>query len=135
MSVSLLSCESDYESSTEPQLESESETERPPAMKVRTRRGMRPIISRVSPAKDIPPSDIWNDNISEPNLPLFTGKSGICGEILEDWTPIQYVEFMITNELIEMSLDQTNLYANHFLEREQDTITSSSRARNWKNVL
>ncbi|XP_068122164.1 piggyBac transposable element-derived protein 4-like [Hyperolius riggenbachi] len=72
---------------------------------------------------------VWSPaNLEAPSIPPFTGQAGIKVQTA-NLSPIQFMELIITDELLGSIAEQTNLYAQqHIAEKPQ---SSYARPKNW----
>ena len=71
---------------------------------------------------------------SEESLPLpeFSGSSS-CSTDMSNKTPIQFFELLFTDDILHNVVDQTNLYAEQYLqEKMENDLPPRSRLRLWK---
>lgn len=76
---------------------------------------------------------VWGDPVGNQQSFLFTGIEGmkdIYAGMLALADPIDYYEFFLDNEIINLMVEETNLYATQYLIREKD-IPPNSRLHDW----
>ena len=66
--------------------------------------------------KELELEEKWKKEDNQPPIPHFTGISKINVDVPEDADLIFFVDFFITEELIDMIAGQTNLYAEQYRE-------------------
>ena len=121
-----------YSSSSSSSDEEEDPVTIPVPKKVRTRGGYRRGGSNIS-SRPVVDQEKWVPYETapfEPNIPPFTSIPGPTTEPKD--TVVQFVEQILTDEFIQLIVDQTNLYATQFLDRE--VPTTKSRSKEWKEV-
>jgi len=74
----------------------------------------------------------WQEKIIDPEIPQFSGYPGVSQYIPRNVTMLGCVKLFLTDELIEMIVEETNRYATQFINRED--IPSSSRVNDWKSI-
>ena len=73
----------------------------------------------------------WSSAPFTPDIPQFTGTQG--PSIAPLVTVSEYVDIFLTEELLEFTVLETNVYARQFLDKNKPT--SSSRTNDWKPVV
>lgn len=63
----------------------------------------------------------------------FTGNAGIQVNINDKEDPLEYFELFVTDELVDLIVKQTNLYAKQYLD-SVGTLKPRSRFRKWKET-
>jgi len=118
---------SQSESSSESEDEEEPVQQPRPANRVRTRGGISRGAARVKIQEDQ-----WKEEINDPQIAPFTATSGPTINVLDDTTPLDVLKHFLTDELIDLIVEETNRYADQYINRE--TISSESRVNDWKAV-
>ena len=70
-------------------------------------------------------------NLAAPPRFPFTGTSGIQALITTD-DPLEYFQLFFNEEIISFIVDETNRYAEQYLQSNE--LTPSSRVLNWKET-
>ena len=76
---------------------------------------------------------VWNAATRQPHLESFTGNSGptSLADVTDMENCLEYFQLIITDEVLEIVVDETNRYANQFFQ-SAGALPSQSRANNWK---
>ena len=73
--------------------------------------------------------DEWLEETFLPDVPPFTAKSGPTIIISEETTPLEVFQQLVLDDILEVVVNQTNLYANQVLD--QGEHKTHSRAISW----
>lgn len=76
---------------------------------------------------------VWTDPVGRQQNFAFTGTTGMdptIAVVLELAEPIDYFSLFLTNDIIQIMVDETNLYATQTIEKQND-ITPFSRLHRW----
>ncbi|XP_014676879.1 PREDICTED: piggyBac transposable element-derived protein 4-like [Priapulus caudatus] len=71
----------------------------------------------------------WSRNIQKPNELIFTGTPGIKVHLYNVTDPLEYFELYFDEGLIDMIVDETNRFAQQYIQGA--TLKPKSRARKW----
>ena len=76
---------------------------------------------------------VWNAATRQPHLESFTGNPGptSLADVTDMENCLEYFQLIITDEVLEIVVDETNRYANQFFQ-SGGALPSQSRANNWK---
>ena len=76
---------------------------------------------------------VWNAATRQPHLEIFTGNPGptSLADVTDMKNCLEYFQLIITDEVLEIVVDETNRYANQFFQ-SAGALPSQSRANNWK---
>jgi hypothetical protein len=69
----------------------------------------------------------------QPSIPLFTGNPAVQFAVQNGTDMIEYVDNYITPELIQIAVNQTNLYAQQIATMPRH-VTKHARSEQWKPV-
>ncbi|CAH1955745.1 unnamed protein product [Acanthoscelides obtectus] len=105
--------------------------------------GSSPVASDEDIANNIPnPNNLdtipWSSTVKMLQRHQFTGKSGLLKNIIRfdgsdgNVRPVDIFLSFINNEVLELMVQETNRYAQQFLNNRQ--LRRSSRLRRWKNT-
>jgi hypothetical protein len=70
----------------------------------------------------------------QPSIPLFTGNSAVQFAVQNGTDMMEYVDNYITPVLIQIVVNQTNLYAQQQITTVPQPITKHARSEQWKPV-
>jgi len=91
---------------------------------------LSPIVGGTSSAASSA-SDAWvTQGQLRPKFP-FSGNPGIKVNIADPDDPLAYFELFFDDPLIDMIVQQTNLYAKQFLDFNRSTLKKRSRSKEW----
>ena len=94
-------------------------------------------ISMPSPSrrqKDVTPTTGFSKNDRQPRIPTFTGNPGVQFAVENEADMMSYFHHYIPPELIEIVVDQTNLYAQQQIMKMIRPVTKHARSEEWKPV-
>ena len=94
-------------------------------------------ISMPSPSrrqKDVTPTTGFSKNDRQPRIPTFTGNPGVQFAVENEADMMSYFHHYIPPELIEIVVDQTNLYAQQQIVKMLRPVTKHARGEEWKPV-
>ena len=74
----------------------------------------------------------WKDTTHNPQIAPFTSNPGVSPTIPKDSKPMEILKEFMTDELIATIVNETNRYAQQYINRE--AISSYSRVNDWKAV-
>lgn len=106
--------------------EEEDEIAQPPKRRVRTRGGLAAQVLRNRDKTG------WIKDTFVPEIPPFTATSGPTVEIPKDATPLQVFQILLPDDILQVVVSQTNLYAQQVLSK--GGLKKSSRVKLWKPV-
>jgi hypothetical protein len=81
-----------------------------------------------------PSVDRFCDKDCQPSIPLFTGNPAVKFAVQNGTYMMEYVDNYINPELIQIVVNQTNLYAQHQIATMPRPITKHARSEQWKPV-
>jgi hypothetical protein len=70
----------------------------------------------------------------QPSIPLFTGNPAVQFAVQNGTNMMKYVDNYITPELIQIVVNQTNLYAQQEIATVPRPVTKHARSEQWKPV-
>jgi hypothetical protein len=70
----------------------------------------------------------------QPSIPLFTGNPAVQFAVQNGTDMMEYVDNNITPELIQIVVNQTNLYAQQQIVTMPQPITKHAHSEQWKPV-
>jgi hypothetical protein len=70
----------------------------------------------------------------QPNILLFTGNPAVQFVVQNGTDMMEYVDNYITPELIQIVVNQTNLYAQQQIKTMAQPVTKHARSEQWKRV-
>ena len=82
---------------------------------------------------DVTPTTGFSKNDREPRIPPFIGNPGVKFAVGNETDVMSYFDQYIPPELIEIVVDQTNLYAQQ-IEKMPRPVTKYARSGEWKPV-
>jgi len=94
-------------------------------------------ISTPGPSRrqiDVNPTTGFSKNDRQPRIPPFIGNAGVQFAVENEEDVISYFDHYIPPELIEIVVDQTNLYAQQQIAKMPRAITKHARSEEWKPV-
>jgi len=94
-------------------------------------------ISTLGPSRrqrDVTPTTGFSKNDRQPRIPPFTGNPGVQFAVENEADVMSYFDHYIPPELIEIVVDQTNLYAQQQIAKMLRPITKHARSEEWKPV-
>ena len=74
----------------------------------------------------------WSRTDRQPNVDPFTGQPGMNVQMDANAEPIDYLRLFITDELIDILVNETNLYAGQYIRNRR--IAEKSRVKKWRDV-
>ena len=80
------------------------------------------------------PTTGFSKNDREPRIPPFIGNPGVKFAVENEADVMSYFDHYIPPELIEIVVDQTNLYAQQQIEKMPRPVTKYARSEEWKPV-
>ena len=80
------------------------------------------------------PTTGFSKNDHEPRIPPFIGNPGVKFAVENEADVMSYFDHYIPPELIEIVVDQTNLYAQQQIEKMPRPVTKYARSEEWKPV-
>ena len=63
-------------------------------------------------------------------IPAYTRSSG-CTQPAGDGSPLHFFQMLVTDDMLDNIVEQTNLYASQYTDTNTNTITPRSRAQKW----
>ena len=72
--------------------------------------------------------------IHQPRIPPFIGNPGVQFAVENQADVMSYFDHYVPPELIEIAVDQTNLYAQQQIAKMPRLITKHKRSEEWKPV-
>nr|XP_026694232.1 piggyBac transposable element-derived protein 4-like [Ciona intestinalis] len=70
-----------------------------------------------------------------PQSSSFSETSGYCGDlVLADSTPLDLLGLFLTNEFWQLLVEETNRYAEQYLQKQTDELPKFSKFRKWSPV-
>ena len=72
----------------------------------------------------------YQPNMQVPNLPRFTARPGVLVDTTRLNTPVDFFRHFIDDEIITTMLDETNHFANQYIE-QQPNLQRYSNVRSW----
>ena len=94
-------------------------------------RGVRGVRgARVDPAQQAALEAQWVSVDREPNVPAFTGNSGIKAPLPNNPSTGDILSLFLTDEFFDILVEQTNLYAAQY-KRNNPNLPPHSRAHEW----
>ena len=92
---------------------------------------LRPIVGGTSSAASSASDDAWvTQGQLHPKFP-FSGNPGIKVNSAYPDDPLAYFELFFDDPLIDMIVQQTNLYAKQFLDLNRSILKKCSRSKEW----
>jgi hypothetical protein len=88
-----------------------------------------------SKRKSKPTKVVWKevkDHIPDP--PTFTAQPGLQVPLGENPKAIDFFQLFLDDDLIDLLVEQTNIYANQYLQQHQEDLRPRSRAKQWKDT-
>jgi len=92
-------------------------------------------ISRPGPSRgqiDVTPTTGFSKNDRQPKIPPFIGNPGAQFAVENEADVMSYFDYCIPPELIEIVVDQTNLYAKQQIAKMPRPVTKQARNEEWK---
>jgi len=83
---------------------------------------------------DVTPTTGFSKNDLQPRIPPFTGNPGVQFAVENEADVMSYFDHYIPPELIEIVVDQTNLYAQQKIAKMARPITKRAPSEEWKPV-
>jgi len=83
---------------------------------------------------DVTPATGFSKNDRQPRIPPFIGNLGMQFAVENEADAMSYFDHYISPELIEIAVDQTNLYAQQQITKMTRPITKHARSEEWKPV-
>ena len=79
-------------------------------------------------------SYVWNPATRQPHLESFTGNPGptSLANVTDVENCLEYFQVVITDDILEIVVNETNRYANQFFLSTAGTLPDQSRAHDWK---
>ena len=81
-----------------------------------------------------PSVDGFCEKDRQPSIPLFTGNPAVQFAVQNGTDMMEYVDNYITPELIQIVVNQTNLYAQQQIATMPRPVTKHARSEQWKPV-
>ena len=94
-------------------------------------------ISILGPSRrqiDITPTTGFFKNDRQPKIPPFIGKPGVQFAVENEADVMTYFDHSVPPELIEILVDQTNLYAQQQIAKMPRPVTKQALSEEWKPV-
>jgi len=94
-------------------------------------------ISILGPSRrqiDVTPTTGFSKNDRQPRIPPFTGNPGVQFAVENEAEVMSYFDHYIPPELIELVVDQTDLYAQQQIVKMLHPVTKHARSEEWKPV-
>jgi len=83
---------------------------------------------------DVTPTTGFSKNNRQPRIPPFIGNPGVQFAVENEEDVMSYFDHYISPELIEVVVDQTNLYAQQQIAKMPCPITKHACSEEWKTV-
>jgi len=83
---------------------------------------------------DVTPTTGFSKDDRQPRIPPFTGNPGVQFAVESEADVMRYFDHYIPPELIEIVVDQTNLYAQQQIAKMPRPVTKHARSEEWKLV-
>jgi hypothetical protein len=88
----------------------------------------------ISDSSPGPSVDGFFEKDRQPSIPLFTGNPAVQFAVQNGTDMMEYVHNYITPELIQIVVNQTNLYAQQQIVTMSRPVTKHARSKQWKPV-
>ena len=75
----------------------------------------------------------WKPADQETNIPDFTATPGIQVELLDEQSEVDFVNLFFTNDVSDLLVTQTNLYASQYISNHPN-LSAHSQARSWHDT-
>jgi hypothetical protein len=83
---------------------------------------------------DVAPTTGFSKQDCQPSIPPFIGNPGVQFAVENEADVMSYFDHYIPPELIEIVVDQTNLYAQQQIAKMPRPVTKHARSEEWKPV-
>ena len=83
---------------------------------------------------DVTSTTGFSNNDRQPRIPPFIGNPGVQFSVEDEVDVMSYFDHYITPELIEIVVEQTNLYAQQQIAKMPRPVTKHPRSEEWKPV-
>ena len=83
---------------------------------------------------DVTPITGFSENDRQPRIPPFIGNPGMQFEFENQADMMSYFDHYVPPELIEVVVDQTNLYTQQQIAKMPRPVTKHARSEEWKPV-
>jgi len=83
---------------------------------------------------DVTPTTGFSKNDHQPRIPPLIGKPGVQSAVENEADVMSYFDHYIPPELIEIGVDEKNLYAQQLIAKMPRPITKHARSEEWKPV-
>ena len=94
-------------------------------------------ISMPGPSRrqiDVTPTTGFSENDCQPRIPSFIGNPGVQFAVENQADVMSYFDHYVSPELVEIVVDQTNLYAQQQIAKMPRPGTKYARSEEWKSV-
>ena len=117
--------------------DSDSDTDNIPKFSSSEESDNKSNISIPGPSRrqiDVTPTTGFSKNDCQPRIPPFIGNPSVQFAVENEADAMSYFDHYIPPELIEIAVDQTNLYAQQQIAKMPHPVTKHARSEEWKPV-